>query len=284
MIPAPADVGRWNEELFQRFRKARSQTERRELLDALLRTNAPLVKILVGQLAGIADEKTSSRKRKPTRMKVVGADEMPWDDLMQAGYQGMAHALGKFNPEKGKISGYARWWILTNLQRLMKKEQWVRAPKGEKVDVSLFDWSDRDALEKAGVDQTGGASDVDESHVEDVLTIDQLDEWEDAGTWPPEMLWARPNYLRLRMPKAYSIGRRPIDVFLERMCVFGRRADRAPLWPLWNSWRLDCLEARRPEGTRADFLATLAKRDVVEKCVRYDGTPQRGLARVKLVS
>jgi hypothetical protein len=286
-------VGQWDDQLFMRFRRARTQWERRALLSELLRVNAPLVKLLVGQLSGQADEKNGSRKRRPTRMRVVGAAELPWEDLMQAGFLGFAHALGKFNPAKGKISGYARWWILTNLQRLVKKEAFVRTPDHETalsvlLECQLDADDDREGGPGSGrgeLERLAAAAQVDEEpSLSAGHSLAELAAWEKAGTWPAGFEDVRANYLHLCPRVAYSIARPPMDVFLERYCVIGRRADRAPVLPMWDVWRLECRIDRREEGTRGELLAALVRRGAKPVDVRYRGHRYRGVTHVRLAT
>lgn len=280
-----SEVGKWNGELFDRFKRAKGE-KRRALKNELIRTNLPLVKILVGQVAGIADEKTSSRRRNASRKRVVGADECEWDDLLQMGMEAFAHALEKFDPEKGKIAGYARWWILTKVQRFVRKEHLITAPEGkhaERPAVALVD--DEEELERLSADhEWGGMPEV------DGITAADVQRWDASGVWPETLAEVQ----RAREPqpppprRVYSLPRPAIEVFLERMCVFGRRHDRAPIWPLWNAWRVESRLEGRPEGTRAMLIDALGRRGADETRVREGGqravsTPVRGARGMRLV-
>lgn len=276
---ANIEIGKWNEPLFAAFRRAKGE-RRRVLLSELLKVNGPLIKILVGQIAGIADEKTASNRRRQTRMRVPGADQIPWDDLMQAGLQGMAHALGKFDPAKGKISGYARWWILTNIQRMVRKEAIVKTPERENaIPVALI--GDEEVM-----DRVAGHGDDPEFAPERWTSIEDLHRWEKRGTWPDGMEEVRANYLRMCAPPApkvvYSLARPAWDVFLDVRVIFGGKGLVAPCWPLWNAWRVECAKDERPAGTRAQFLGRLAKRGVKETRKWHDGEPVRGLRYMRV--
>jgi hypothetical protein len=267
-----SEIGKWDEPLFQSFRRAKGK-KRRALLSELLKVNTPLIKLIVSQIAGVGDEKTApgGRIRRSSRMRVPGADQVPWDDLMQAGLHGMAHALGKFDPTKGKISGYFRWWALTNIQRLVRKEAMIKTPdRQDAVSVALFD--DADALDRIATDHdSGGLAEV------EGLTPELVAQWGRTGDWPDSLEAWRAS------TRVYSVPRPPLDVFLERRCTRSYSA-RAPLWPLWNAWRVECGLAGRPSGTQPQWLAALATRHVrlTSLRVRLPGgspsVPERGLA------
>lgn len=151
---APVDprIGKFDPELYARMRAA-SGTLRRLLLNRLVIENEPLVKILVGQILGRAERKTgqtpgrpgSSRRRFGGRL--LGAEDLDWDDAMQAGRMGMAKALENLDLEKGKLSGYARTKIYYEMQCVLSTSTIVKVDRGRQDTVGATHFEEADAFE-----------------------------------------------------------------------------------------------------------------------------------------
>lgn len=275
------DVGKWDQALFDQFKAAPAGPRKRFLLDKLLKQNLPLVKILVSQLAGVTDEKTPVvRRRTAARSKVPYADECQWEDLLQAGLCGMATALERFDPSKGKIAGYARWQILYQMQKLTKTHHFVHTPDDkwdQRPGVSFFD-------DEAVIDRMAG-EDVnlfEEEPWKYVESVEQAREW--AADMGDETAQAE---IVAESRKVISIPRALIPIIVTamenfiRQCVFAPHA-RIDMWSAYNAYRVECRLLGEPEMPRRAFVEALSPKSVSEKFVRVEGKVSRGLAGVKL--
>lgn len=220
-----SEIGAWSPELFERFRAAKGEL-RRKLLGLLVRQNFPLIKKLVGQICGISED-SAGAIRFQGKIKVKGAAVVDYDDLMQAGHIGMAEAIQRFDPTKGRISGIARWRILYEIQKLYKKDHFIHVPDGresERPGVSFVD--DQEALDRMSLEREETLLDVYS------VTQEQIAECHRTGEWPetPEAWGERFN------PKA--IVTVPVALPLDSLTAFLRslkpatsaRVANADLW------------------------------------------------------
>jgi sigma-70-like protein len=269
------DVGKWDQELFDQFKAAPAGPRKRFLLDKLLKQNLPLVKILVSQLAGVTDEKTPVvRRRTAARSKVPYADECQWEDLLQAGLCGMATALERFDPSKGKIAGYARWQILYQMQKLTKTHHFVHTPDDkwdQRPGVSFFD-------DEAVIDRMAG-EDVnlfEEEPWKYVESVEQAREWAaDMGNETAQAEIVAESRKVISIPKPVIVIATGLDRFLRHFKF--ARSGRVDIWTAYNTYRIECRRIREDEMSRKAFLQAMAERGAKERIMRIDGRVCRAL-------
>lgn len=56
------------------------------------------------------------------------SDDMPLPDLVQEGNIGLMRALDKFDPDRGKFSTYASWWVRQAVTRAIHNAGFIRLP------------------------------------------------------------------------------------------------------------------------------------------------------------
>jgi RNA polymerase sigma factor (sigma-70 family) len=74
-------------------------------------------------------------------------------DAIQEGQLGLIHAVGKFHPDKGRLSTYAKAWVLNYLQRFLGDDRLIHIPeylRGSTQDSPSF----KNVLD---IDKEGGA-------------------------------------------------------------------------------------------------------------------------------
>ena len=143
-------VGRWDQALFERFRKAADRVQRTQLLGELARTHNPLVLKLTRQLK--SDETTGHRG-------IAGSERLTWLEALSAARVAEVRALQEYDTTKGGDGGKAwptflKWKILDELQRAIQESAVVmRGRRRRPPDVEYFD--NDDELEADVADATG---------------------------------------------------------------------------------------------------------------------------------
>lgn len=128
------EVGRWDPVLHARFLALREGRKREKLrareqrlFAELLRTNTPLLAVLVDQVSGRG--KTQEGKNLHNRMRVYGAERLPRSDVWGAAYIAFFKAMDDFNPSKGALSMFLKRKIFYEVQCLMMKSGAVTLPR-----------------------------------------------------------------------------------------------------------------------------------------------------------
>jgi hypothetical protein len=289
---------------FGEWKRARSKREKRFLMDRMLVENIGLVKRLTAQVCGISEDGTPPTPMRRggaggfPRIRVHGVEDVPWEDLLQAGLLGMEDAIERFDPSKGRISGYARIRILNSVQTVMRQQpaHLTKAPKGKEAmrpTVALLD--DQQVLDRlagADVDQFDddepwkGCQSVEEARArKEALDRERAlwASWERPAGHPPSAPVSR--------ARVYSVPRPPIVCFIEARCTRGR-GRRQAVWPLWSRWSNDRIACGENPGTRQDFIAALVGQGMREvasvrtapRTSDSKGSWSRGLAGLVLVA
>lgn len=270
----------WSQPMFDAF-KAATGIRRRLLLDQLVRANEPLAKRILGQIIGITDDRVGpNAKCFQGKIKVLGAQKVEWDDLMQAARIGLAEAIERLDPAKGKLSGIARWRILHNVQMAYKRHDFVRAPDGreqERPAVTFVD--DQEALDRMSLEHADPFAELDD------VSAEQVAECVRTGDWPETMGEWRERFVprvRVAVPEALPVD--PMVAFLAR-CKFAY-SKRSTEAELWNAYRLECRVNGKPELSRPALMRELRARDGVRDIrVRTPRNPgERGLAGVAILT
>jgi hypothetical protein len=275
------EVGKWDQSLFDQFKAAPAGPRKRFLLDKLLKQNLPLVKILVSQLAGVTDEKTPVvRRRTAARSKVPYADECQWEDLLQAGLCGMATALERFDPSKGKIAGYARWQIYYQMQKLTKTHHFVHTPDDkwdQRPGVAFFD-------DEAAIDRMAG-EDVnlfEEEPWKYVESVEQAREWAaDMGDEKAQAEILAESRKVISIPKPVIVMLAAIERFIAR-CKFVKTG-RVEAWDAYNAYRFECLRSGEVAMPRNVFINALSPKGVKPLYITARGKTTRALGGLLLV-
>lgn len=281
-------AGFWDQDLYDRFRRARPRSAvRRILASQLVVLNEPLIKTLCAQLLGRDDLGRRAGGFAHKAGRVYDADRLEWEDAMQLARIGFARAIETFDAKKGGIAGYARWWIKDQFQRVTCISAPITTPQrkdDQRPGCELVSPMPVDRDEGArGVQWLGDVLGHDEGGVLAVegLTPAMLAEWERTGEWPATLDEA----IDLAKPKApvvYSIPRPAFEVFAATRCRFvytGRVTQR----DVWEAFRTFCRVHGHPDPSRVAFARQLSERGISEKCVRLDGEgPTRGYAGLRL--
>jgi hypothetical protein len=213
--PAPT-IGKWDAELFARYRAAPEGPLKRRLLGEIVMVNRPLCKVLVSQLLGISERRKGLRH---SMGRLPGAERLEWEEAENAGMMGFAEAVKRFDPTKGKISFFALHRIRHELQCAISKETAVYTPRGREAEVNgiaYFDESsDLDELvhkhRADGMDgSTDDREDGDRSEEEGAV------EWQQIRPVGAANDWQNP------VPLAS-----PLEAFIETRLEFLRRGREA---------------------------------------------------------
>ena len=260
-----AEVGAWNPALFASFRDAAGppptksaprvkplSPRARFLLNQLLIVNMPLVKKLVAQISGTQEHAGAPRGFSfAGKIKVRGAEAVDWDDLMQAGRVGMAEALDRLDPAKGKIATIAYWRILYEIQKVFRKQHFVRAGEGhehERPQVAFFD--DQEALDRMSLERAEACHEV------EGITAATIEGWAASGQWPELEEWQA-----ARRPALVSVPvALPLDAltsFLRTRCEAASKG-RVANPDLWSAYVAHC--QGKPEVARPLVLGAARAR------------------------
>ena len=230
-------VGKWDPELFARYRAA-TGARRRLLADQLIRENEPLIIVLVDQLCGRG---TSARKKKLGGCGGFFAIE--FDDAMQAGRLAMAKALDQFDPSKGRIAYYLLQKIRYELQRVetfdLHLARVPRGREGERVGVDLV--GESLAMEHLASGDLGGVVDT------DLVTPEEVAGWEQSGEWPESL----EEHVRSKVPPPPKVLRGPrrprlsLPQFVSARLRFSRGL-RIPRVTLYATFEIET--RRSPDG------------------------------------
>jgi hypothetical protein len=272
---ANPEVGKWNQDLFLEYKSAPAGPRKRSLLNMLLKVNTPLVKILVAQLSGTTDERAPMRGGKRAGGKVPYADEMPWEDLMSAGLFGMAVALERFDPQKGKIAGFSRWHILYQIQKAAKLYHFVHVPD-KKWDLRpAVSFSD----DEAEIDRLAGAEEIDEEPWRYVSSVAEAREVAERLGYTENRVHTE-NGVPKKVISIPGCVLTAMDRFIKR-CVFGQQF-RADPKAVYNAYRVQCRLTRETELPRSSLIETLAPKGARLTTVRKPVGPRAALAGIKL--
>lgn len=145
---ADPSVGKWDQELFDRFRAAAKGRRtkvgkpldpagalRRRLKDQLLRIHSPLVITLVHQVQGNAPPdrlKGRLKGRVRTAMHLVGARNIEWDQAFNLGLFACGKALETLDLAKGSFSGYLLKKVFYELQCEVGRMNLIKVDRGAK--------------------------------------------------------------------------------------------------------------------------------------------------------
>lgn len=257
-------VGKWNPELFARYRAAKPGPVRRALLNELLRINAPLVKTLVDQLCGRGEV-----KRKAVKLGgCQGFRDIPWDDAYQAGCIAFMKAMDRFNPAKGKLPFYLLMKIRYELQVIVSNElRLARVPRGHEADAVTVDL----VGEQRELDEMGGS--VEAGRIGD--------EWEGVEDLGGAVVFGLGDLVGA---PDNDIAPRPLPLvrFFEERLVF-RSSARVALVPLFAQWEQFSIEVGEM-GTASQLREALREKGVRRTSVRVCWAPQtvEGFAGVTL--
>lgn len=263
-------IGRFNPELFERFRTMPEGIVRRALHSRLIVENEPLVKVLVAQLLG----RETAVRRRPGKRTNLGGLKAPelidWDDAMQAGRIGMGKALAKFDPARGKLSLYALHKIRYELQCVEEKNAVIHVPRGrEDMAPKGFDFIE-DLGGEAMLEDLSGAAEDDE-YVSGIAPANDVD---DSARFAPQTPSSE-------IEKGEAIE--PLELFVRVHCALSRTA-RAPEWQLWNAYALHQRRIDAPILRRRDLVTTMCERYQLTKVrIRtFDSPAARALAGIRL--
>lgn len=170
-------------DVFAAFKSATDPKVRRRLHDRLVRENTPLAVKILGQMLDRRDRKGADRFDPQAR----GAPFK--DDCMQAALIALAHAIEKYNPEKGKFSVYVKHWIRHELQQCLLHDVAIYRPKGQvhsdfgKLEREIFAKEGRE-LRASDLNMTEEEFDAwkQQPHVTKSLE----DQWNDTGDQRPD--------------------------------------------------------------------------------------------------
>ena len=230
-------VGKWDPELFARYRAA-TGAKRRLLGSQLIKENEPLLIVLVDQLRGVG---TGARKKKLGGCGGFFAIE--FDDAMQAARIAMAKALDQFDPSKGKIAFYVLNKIRYEMQRIETFDlHLARVPRGresERAGVDLV--GESLAMEMLATGDLGGVVDT------DTVTPEDVARWEETGEWPESL----DDHVRATTPPPPRVVRGPrrprlsLPQFVAARLRFSRGL-RVPKVTLYATFEIET--RRSPDG------------------------------------
>ena len=244
-------VGTWDAALFAAFRAAEGP-RRRFLLGQLLVVNTPLIKKLVAQISGVQEHASHPRGYSfAGKIKVRGADGVDWEDLMQAGRIGMADALERLDPAKGRIATIAYWRILYEIQKVFRKYQFFHVPEGHEAErPGIAFVAEQDALDRMSMERAGACFEV------EGITAATVADWAANDSWPELDEW-RPRPM-VSVPVALPLD--SITAFLRAACQ-PRSRGRVANADLWSAYLAHCggvAEVAKPvvlQAARARFRA-----------------------------
>ena len=188
-------IGVWDQALHDRYRAAEGPLKRR-LQGELMKQNEPLARTILAQLLGKSSGIGKGRKSAAANMGGrMDFERIEDDDAWQYALIGLAQAIEKFNPAKGKISFQIALWVRNYLQKYIigsagvsldlarapDKKAHLR-PKVGLVGLPPEDEERTTAEERAFFGGTARYEDMLESeHVAkgDRLTESRVENWED---------------------------------------------------------------------------------------------------------
>lgn len=256
--------------------QAAAGPRRRLLLSRLLVQNEGLTVQLTSQLCGRAVDARRSRGRAPGKGTVAGAEQLDWDDALQAGRDGMAKALEQFDPSKGKtVSAFAKWKIFYELQKAVARNHLAHVPDGKEDQRPAVDLVDTEALSRAAGDVGGGLVEL------EGITPAMLAEWQRTGDWPESLEEAHAMAaarLVVAVPARVHVSGAHVLAWFVRDCVqfvgSGRTtlaATTSALWDHCRKWKVaippTCSEVnaalRSGGGTQKSVRASALHRESV---------------------
>lgn len=259
-------IGQWDPEAFQQWKAAPSGASKELIANRLYRENEPLVKTLVAQMLGQGERRAAHKV--PAALRRIHRAEVveSWEDAMGVAGVAFTKFLRDYDPEQGRISFFLGMKIKYELQCLIERSENLKIPRNY----------DAECLPR-GFDRYDAEEDFERASHQHGLEM-APDELLELGAE------ARDHEPAEEPRRVYSIPRAPLDVFLEVRLLFGRRGLRAPIWPLWNAWRIECAQIGREAGTRGMMLARLAARGARERVMKLGGECVRGIEGASLVT
>jgi hypothetical protein len=284
-------VGTWDEDLFRRFRaapKGRSSQPgkppdprsalRRFLLGELIRINTPLIKTLVAQIQG-KPPPDRLRGKVRTAMRLVGAEELEWDDALSLGRFAFTKCMDRYDPRKGKVSGYLLKKIYYELQCAVQAASMVRVERGAKAPGLCY-------LED---DEQLGRLALEDDEEDEAPQFERIEEIEENEGAPLAAVIAEPpvtaTAIALLQVLAVPVDTRSaLEVFLEEHCRFAR-ALRTPMTAVDGRCH-DVVSARGEVLARGELARALRDRGVRPITMRapWSASPVKGLAGIGLQS
>ncbi len=284
-------VGTWDEDLFRRFKAApKGRTVlpgkppdprgalRRFLLGELIRINTPLIKTLVAQIQG-KPPPDRLRGKVRTAMRLVGAEELEWDDALSLGRFAFTKCMDRYDPKLGKVSGYLLKKIYYELQCAVQAASMVRVERGAKAP-GLHYLEDDEQLGRLALE------DDEEDEAPQFERIEEIEENEGA---PLAAVIAEPpgtaTAIALLQVLAAPVDvRTALEVFLEDHCRFTRTL-RTPMTAVHGRYH-DIEKSRGevlPRGALASALRDRGVRPIAMR-VPWSPGPVKGFAGIGLQS
>ncbi len=135
------EVGRWDANLFERYRAALGTGEETALVAELVRVHTPLLTKLTKQWL-----------RHPW---CGGAQRLEWGDALSAAHVAFVRALPSYDPELGTLATFLRKKVLFELQRAIQQTAVVmRGIRKQPPDVEYFE-SDDELADGQSASKTG---------------------------------------------------------------------------------------------------------------------------------
>jgi len=264
------EVGRFDFDLFRAYRRAPRRNAL--FLNRLIRENEPLLKVLTAQLMGRPPKDAHARTMR-NRLRVPYAEDLPWEEALNAARVALLKALrpGGFNPAKGKLSWYLKLKIRHELQELVQRESLVKIGR-DQAPASAEYYEDEDHLGRLTRDALEGLDQVDGEDLDDVVTVEQLEDAIDI----------RLSVAEPEPPPPPRDLRPALVVLLEEHLRFARLA-RAPASAVHG--RLETLARSRGEYIARGALArALLERNVprITMRVAWSSSPVEAFAGIAL--
>ena len=267
-------IGKWDQALFEEFKRARPGRQKEALRGKLLVQNAPLIKILLDQFI----QPSGKCKHGPNMMKggTQGFTDIPWEDGYQLASIAFCKAMDRFDPTRktrhgkpAKLPWYLKLKIRHELQTLVASGgRTVRVPRGHEAEVVGVDLiGEQEVLDRLGGSVDDGIAELEGITPEDVRM------WQKTGRWPTREEW-EDELARRKTPDTVS-------AFLQQKCVVQPKA-RIQRGLVGSAYEAFAEESGFRVLPRGELYQQLAARGHVETRARCGGQPVRAVLGLRL--